>query len=71
MPVFLALVVLMNGIAAGIGPPLGGVLVESAMTWRLGFSLSIGEHFPESHADQVVSYSNELAKLWLSSRAVL
>lgn len=60
MPVFLALVVLMNGIAAGVGPPLGGILVESSMTWRLGFFLSIGEYCPNNHADHFVSYTNEL-----------
>lgn len=42
MPVFLATIILMTGVASAAGPPLGGIFAESSMTWRVGFFLSIG-----------------------------
>ncbi|KAK7699613.1 hypothetical protein SLS64_011567 [Diaporthe eres] len=41
MPLFLASIILMTGVASAVGPPLGGIFAESSMTWRLGFYLSI------------------------------
>lgn len=45
MPLFLATIILMTGVASAVGPPLGGIFAESSMTWRMGFFLSIGERF--------------------------
>lgn len=56
---FLASIVLMTGIASAAGPPLGGIFAESAMTWRLGFYLSIGERSWREYPTYPVLYTNE------------
>jgi MFS family permease len=62
MPVFLASIVLMTGIASAAGPPLGGIFAESSMTWRLGFFLSIGECTPKGYTNyQFPSHTDEVS----------
>ncbi|KAI3390552.1 hypothetical protein diail_9213 [Diaporthe ilicicola] len=41
MPLFLGIIISMASIAAAAGPPLGGLLAERSINWRMSFFLSI------------------------------